>query len=165
MAQPFRDEPSGTAMKTRMTGEDRSRTIEFDVAEVSEKEAVAESSEASTAAQKGRQASPVDELKHRLSLWGESHTQPADSDEEGSEYELLLDPNLPDEYLQQPSNLGLTRTISLSSSFDEEKTNKIYNEDGIEEDSPYPEVRAAVRNYDIDVPCNTVSIPKGTDYH
>lgn len=160
MAQPFRDEPSGTAMKTRMTGEDQIRTIEFDVAEVSEKEAVVESSEASTAVSRGRQASPVDELKHRLSLWGESHTQPADSDEEGSEYELLLDPNLPEEYHQQSSNLGLTRTIRSS---DEEKTNKIYDEDDIEEDSPYPEVRAAVRNYDIDVPCNTVSIPEGTD--
>lgn len=66
-----------------------------------------------------------------------------DDDDQDSEHELLLDPNLPDEY---------------------EARRRSHAEDGFEgpepkaeeEDSPYPEVRAAVRNYDEDVPCNTV---------
>lgn len=102
----------------------------------------------------GRRMSPVDDLKHRLSLWGESNLQPEDSDEEGSEYELLLDPNLPEEYTRP--TLGLPRASLASDYTDEEKTS--INREG-EEDSPYPEVRAAVRNYDVDAPCNTVSVP------
>lgn len=93
------------------------------------------------------------DLKHRLSQWGESHLQPADSDEEGSEYELLLDPNLPEEYTRP--GLPATRVRSHSMTSDGEKVTMV-NEEG-EEDSPYPEVRAAVRNYDIEAPCNTVS--------
>lgn len=116
-------------------------------------ETAAESSSGNFDTPLGRRLSPVDDLKHRLSLWGESHTQPADSDEEGSEYELLLDPNLPEEYTR-PSVPSILSGIS-----DEEKSSKIFTEDGEEEDSPYPEVRAAVRNYDIDAPCNTVSPP------
>jgi hypothetical protein len=57
-----------------------------------------------------------------------------EDDEGGSEYEMLLDPNLPVE-----GNGGLA--------------NGKVTED---EDSPYPEVRAAVHNYDEDVPCNTI---------
>lgn len=106
----------------------------------------------------GRRMSPVDDLKHRLSLWGESNLQPDDSDEEGSEYELLLDPNLPEEYTRPA--LGLPRASLASQYSDEEKIPSI-NKEG-EEDSPYPEVRAAVHNYDIDAPCNTVS---PTDSH
>jgi hypothetical protein len=64
-----------------------------------------------------------------------------DDDEEGSEHELLLDPNLPEEEY-------------------EARRRRSHAEDGPkaadEEDSPYPEVRAAVRNYDEDLPCNTV---------
>lgn len=67
-----------------------------------------------------------------------------DDEDQGSEYELLLDPNLPEEY---------------------ETRHRAHAEDGSfegpelkaeDEDSPYPEVRAAVRNHDEDVPCNTV---------
>ncbi|KAL6869989.1 hypothetical protein ACO1O0_001324 [Amphichorda felina] len=66
-----------------------------------------------------------------------------DEEDQGSEYELLLDPNLPEEY---------------------EARHRPHPEEGPEgaepkpeeEDSPYPEVRAAVRNHDEDVPCNTV---------
>lgn len=66
-----------------------------------------------------------------------------DEEDQGSEYELLLDPNLPEEY---------------------EARHQPHPEEGSEgaepkpeeEDSPYPEVRAAVRNHDEDVPCNTV---------
>lgn len=98
----------------------------------------------------GRRMSPVDDLKHRLSLWGESNLQPDDSDEEGSEHELLLDPNLPEEYTRPA--LGDSRGSTYS---DDEKA--LDTNEGGEEDSPYPEVRAAVRNYDVDAPCNTVS--------
>lgn len=125
---------------------------EVDVAQASGREVDPGSSTFDTPS--GRQTSPVNDIKHRLSLWGESNLQPADSDEEGSEYELLLDPNLPEEY----GRSGLptaTRVTSHSTASDEEKVIAI-NEDG-EEDSPYPEVRAAVRNYDTEAPCNTVS--------
>lgn len=152
MATPYSDTPSGTVEKSRKAGDDQDWSTEVDVVEVSGKEAEAGSSSANFDTPLGRRISPVDDLKHRLSLWGESNTQPADSDEEGSEYELLLDPNLPEEYAR-PS-LPSVR----SSSSDIEKSTKIYTKDGEEEDSPYPEVRAAARNYDIDAPCNTVSL-------
>lgn len=152
MAAPYSDKPSGTASKSHK-GKDQQWNTEVDVVEVSGKETEAGSSVRKSDAPLGRRMSPVDDLKYRLSLWGESHTQPADSDEEGSEYELLLDPNLPEEYTR-PSLPSITSGTS-----DEEKTGKVYTESGEEEDSPYPEVRAAVRNYDIDAPCNTVSPP------
>ncbi|KAI0104948.1 small oligopeptide transporter [Hypoxylon sp. NC0597] len=67
--------------------------------------------------------------------------------EEGEEYEQLLDPNLPDE-----EAIELRRMDSGSlASFDDETGSKAN-----EENSPYEEVRAAVRNYDEDVPCNTI---------
>lgn len=82
-------------------------------------------------------------LKDHLSDW----RRPRDSDDErDSENEPLMDPNLPDEYeLQdrtQPED-GLLAGDVASKRLEEE-------------DSPYPEVRAAVRNYDEDLPCNTV---------
>jgi len=73
-----------------------------------------------------------------------------DDDDEGSEYELLLDPNLPEEYAHRMHTLP-----RHSSNLDDEDPLKPATPGG-EEDSPYPEVRAAVRNYDEDVPCNTV---------
>ncbi|KAK1756173.1 OPT oligopeptide transporter protein-domain-containing protein [Echria macrotheca] len=68
-----------------------------------------------------------------------------DDDDEGSEDELLMDPNLPEEYAHRHS-LRLQR-------FGDEHLVKPPSAD---EDSPYPEVRAAVHNYDQDLPCNTV---------
>lgn len=157
MAEPYRDEPSGTASKSKMAADDRDWGTEVGVSEVSGKEAEAGSSEGKFDTPLGRRLSPVDDLKHRLSLWGESHTQPADSDEEGSEYELLLDPNLPEEYTRPDVSRMPSRGSATTISIDEEKASKVYTEDGEEEDSPYPEVRAAVHNYDVDMPCNTVS--------
>lgn len=91
---------------------------------------------------------PIDDLKQRLSMWGESSSRTPYGDEydgsEGSEYELLLDPNLPEEY-----------NTALSDRSDVERSGA-EKEGTTEEDSPYPEVRAAVRNYDEDLPCNTV---------
>lgn len=158
MAEPYRDEPSGTVKTSNMAGEYQDWDSKADVVEVSGREIESSSSRANVTTPLGRRMSPVDDLKHRLSLWGESNLQPADSDEEGSEYELLLDPNLPEEY-SRPT-LPMSRVSSLSDA-DSEKAVKIDSEDGeVEEDSPYPEVRAAVHNYDVEAPCNTVSIIK-----
>ncbi|KAG8165528.1 hypothetical protein KVR01_004080 [Diaporthe batatas] len=150
MGQPYSDKPSGTASKSDMAGSDSNSSSKVDVVEVSGREAEASGSTFDTPL--GRRMSPVDDLKHRLSLWGESNLQPEDSDEEGSEYELLLDPNLPEEYTRP--TVGLPRASLASQYSDEEKIPNL-NKEG-EEDSPYPEVRAAVRNYDVDAPCNTI---------
>ncbi|KAJ2906185.1 hypothetical protein MKZ38_002610 [Zalerion maritima] len=93
----------------------------------------------------GSKSDPVEDLKQRLSTWGESSTAQYSDDEEGSEHEMLLDPNLPDDTMRR------LRTLGSEESFDDEDALK-----EAEEDSPYPEVRAAVRNYDEDLPCNTV---------
>jgi len=91
---------------------------------------------------------PVEDLKRRLSEWGESSVRmDEDEDEQGSEYELLLDPNLPEEYDTRLRALPEKTTLN-----DDEIALKREEE----EDSPYPEVRAAVRNYDEDLPCNTI---------
>lgn len=89
----------------------------------------------------------IESLKHRPSQWGESGEGNSHDDDQGSEYELLLDPNLPAEY-----ETRLHRLPTDESELDEEAAT-LKDED---EDSPYPEVRAAVRNYDEDIPCNTV---------
>jgi hypothetical protein len=97
----------------------------------------------------GRRLSPVEDLKARLSMWGESrHYQADDDDDQGSEYELLLDPNLPEEYDAKFGDFE-----PMPKDFDDEVAMKQTEQ---EEDSPYPEVRAAVHNYDQDMPCNTI---------
>ncbi|CAM1505395.1 Fc.00g110320.m01.CDS01 [Cosmosporella sp. VM-42] len=88
-----------------------------------------------------------DDVRHRLAHWGESGMRNDDDDEQGSEYELLLDPNLPEEYETRHKD----RHEDGSNADDEAA---LVKDD--EEDSPYPEVRAAVRNFDEDLPCNTV---------
>lgn len=132
---------------------------------------------------------PVEDLKRRLSEWGESAASMAaktlrggvsfgggrrNDEEEVEEYELLLDPNLPemdDNDRGEPmpltnrragggsSNAAAAAAGRRSSSsvapFDDEAAMK-RAEVLEEEDSPYPEVRAAVRNYDEDLPCNTI---------
>lgn len=70
-----------------------------------------------------------------------------DDDDQGSEHELLMDPNLPEEYETRHH-----RSSAEEGLLDEHERPG----HGSEEDSPYPEVRAAVRNYDEDLPCNTV---------
>ena len=96
-----------------------------------------------------RRLNPVEDLKARLSMWGESSVHHDSDSEAGSEYELLLDPNLPDELSSENKLRNLNRD---STSFDDASQLK----DADEEDSPYPEVRAAVRNFDEDLPCNTI---------
>lgn len=56
------------------------------------------------------------------------------------------DPNLPDEFVDEVAD-------ALASSDPKATINEAEH---LLEDSPYPEVRAAVRNYDEDVPANTV---------
>lgn len=148
MDRPYSDRPPGTASEPNMEGDDRDCDSKVDVVQASGRE-VEPGPSTFDAPSVSRTSN---DLKHRLSQWGESHLQPADSDEEGSEYELLLDPNLPEEYTRP--GLPADRARSHSTTSDEEKVMMV-NEEG-EEDSPYPEVRAAVRNYDIEAPCNTV---------
>lgn len=71
------------------------------------------------------------------SNWGSPGSRNDAADDE-PEHERLLDPADPDDF--ELDDLG-------------EPGKATKDADG--EDSPYPEVRAAVRNYDEDVPCNT----------
>ncbi|KAI6783852.1 Sexual differentiation process protein-like protein [Emericellopsis cladophorae] len=69
-------------------------------------------------------------------------------EDEGSEDELLLDPNLPDD----PRERRRSHAEEAFVAGGEDADGKAHEA----EDSPYPEVRAAVRNYDEDLPCNTL---------
>ncbi|KAH7170320.1 OPT oligopeptide transporter protein-domain-containing protein [Dactylonectria macrodidyma] len=90
-----------------------------------------------------------EDMRRRVAQWGESGARNDDDDDQGSEYELLMDPNLPEEYETRQDRLDRD-----DSNVDDEVG---LIKDGEEaEDSPYPEVRAAVRNHDEDLPCNTV---------
>ena len=80
----------------------------------------------------------IEGLKEHLFEWRHSDD---DSGDDASEHELLMDPGMPDDELGE----------------DIEMTNGGARKKKIEEDdSPYPEVRAAVKNYDEELPCNTV---------
>src|SRR3569833_2940780 len=87
--------------------------------------------------------SPVEDLKRRLSMWGESASDALHYDnevEEGSEYELLLDPNLPEVVhpdLPEAVNPGFRFSDTYS-------------------DDVALKQRASSDGYDDDVPCNTV---------
>lgn len=79
----------------------------------------------------------IEGLKEHMFQWNEN----ADSDEDdASEHELLMDQDFADGEDGEAIEMG-TRGARKRQE---------------EEDSPYAEVRAAVRNYDEDVPCNTV---------
>lgn len=96
--------------------------------------------------------SPAENVKHRLHEWVATGARNDDEDDQGEEYELLRDPNLPREYetRRKSSEDSGDETALIKDDDDDEE------EDEEEEDSPYPEVRAAVRNFDEDLPCNTV---------
>ncbi|KAK3302024.1 OPT oligopeptide transporter protein-domain-containing protein [Chaetomium strumarium] len=124
--------------------------------------------------------SPLSHLKARLSLFGPGHDDhehrpdDAHSDSGGSEYELLLDPNLPADYSQRhqalprhslsivdPDHDGAPDKPRSTSSLDSDQAPLVA--DGADdeqeeiEDSPYPEVRAAVAPFDDpSLPCNTL---------
>ncbi|KAJ8114126.1 hypothetical protein ONZ43_g4976 [Nemania bipapillata] len=84
---------------------------------------------------------------HELSDWEEPSTHNNADYEEGEEHERLLDPNFPDEDDIELHHIEPGRAAS----FDSEAAAKAN-----EEDSPYEEVRAAVRNFDEDLPCSTI---------
>ncbi|KAI1821360.1 OPT oligopeptide transporter protein-domain-containing protein [Xylaria intraflava] len=84
---------------------------------------------------------------HELSNLGQPGTYNNADDEEPEEHERLLDPNFPDE-----DDIELNRIdVGSNASLDGEAAGKAN-----EEDSPYEEVRAAVRNFDEDLPCSTI---------
>ncbi|KAL1845935.1 hypothetical protein VTK73DRAFT_391 [Phialemonium thermophilum] len=110
---------------------------------------------------------PVEDLKARLSMWGESRhyrsggddEEDEEEEEEGSEYELLLDPNLPDHESRLRSFDHESQNFAGESALKRQQGGDGDGGDGDGdegENSPYPEVRAAVHNYDEDVPCNTI---------
>ncbi|KAJ4860373.1 OPT oligopeptide transporter protein domain-containing protein [Trichoderma breve] len=91
----------------------------------------------------------MENLRENISKWPDSGARnDADDDDQGSEYELLMDPNLPEDHESR-------RHAHHEDGLSDDGSKKAEDEDD-EENSPYPEVRAAVHNYDEDVPCNTV---------
>ncbi|KAH6610737.1 hypothetical protein Trco_000757 [Trichoderma cornu-damae] len=88
-------------------------------------------------------------LRETISQWPDSGARnDSGDDDEGSEYELLMDPNLPE-------GRGSRRRAQPEEALSDDESKKAEEEEE-EENSPYPEVRAAVCNFDEDVPCNTV---------
>jgi len=69
----------------------------------------------------------------------------------GEEHELLLDLNLPAH--QEEAHISHDG-IDGESTSDGDSSHPRTDEET--EDSPYPEVRAAARNFDEDLPCNTI---------
>ncbi|KAI0816343.1 OPT oligopeptide transporter protein-domain-containing protein [Xylaria sp. FL0064] len=93
----------------------------------------------------GRISDDDHDESHELSDWVRPSTGDKAEDEEAEEHERLLDPNFPDDIELDELNEG------RATSFDSEVAAKAN-----EEDSPYEEVRAAVRNFDEDLPCSTI---------
>lgn len=90
-----------------------------------------------------RRVSAEDDSEAGPSQWDDDAVRNSDEDDI-SEHERLLDP------LGGPDILGRASTEDI------ELKPLGSDSEAEEEDSPYPEVRAAVRNYDQDLPCNTV---------
>ncbi|KAI0971661.1 OPT oligopeptide transporter protein-domain-containing protein [Xylaria arbuscula] len=113
---------------------------------------LAREDEEATIHKRNRRISKDDEDEsHELSDWVRPNTGNIAEDEEGEEHERLLDPNLPDD---DDDDLDIELhhlDPGRATSFDSEVAAKAN-----EEDSPYEEVRAAVRNFDEDLPCNTI---------
>ncbi|KAJ5054400.1 uncharacterized protein L3040_000674 [Drepanopeziza brunnea f. sp. 'multigermtubi'] len=135
MASEYNGKSSGTtAPKIRKyydeIGDEKDWEVKFDDLEIGTQEA---DSRVSTSGNDARRLDPVTDLKHRLSMW---------------------DPNLPvdDHTEQMPKVVRQSKFLETSLIDDVE----VFTEKEEEEDSPYPEVRAAVHNYDEDLPCNTI---------
>lgn len=90
-----------------------------------------------------RKSDPLTDLKARLSTWPTEDSWGKCSVLMDVIALIHLDPNFPEDKRE-------SQILDDNSSFDDED---IKNP---EEDSPYPEVRAAVHNYDEDVPANTI---------
>ncbi|KAI0851754.1 small oligopeptide transporter [Daldinia vernicosa] len=138
--------PSGTANRERMEEDDHVSEYGSDLDETSGevRHRARKSEEHSSRAPKN---SAANSLKRQIPEWSESSDRNDNNYEEDEEYDHLLDPNFPDE-----ETIELHRMDSGSlASFDDETASRAG-----EENSPYEEVRAAVRNYDEDLPCNTL---------
>jgi hypothetical protein len=96
-----------------------------------------------TAVSRFEKTHPVTDLKNRLSSWGQSRPVNGQGTADLSD-PTWADPNLP---IDKRESSFLDR-----SSLDGDDVFSIKEV----EDSPYPEVRAAVHNYDEDVPANTI---------
>ncbi|KAK8020304.1 small oligopeptide transporter [Apiospora arundinis] len=131
------------------SGTSAGRKYRDEAARDSHDDEMAESSGRSTAGATSRFEDPSDKLKQQLSDWGDATAHNSDPYEEGEEYEMLLDPNLPDE----DDTASRRATSQDSAGLDDDEAHLKGDEE--QEDSPYPEVRAAVHNYDEDLPCNT----------
>ena len=95
----------------------------------------------SSAAPATPRVDPDDDSKAGLPEWGDA-ARLSDDDDDDSEHGRLLDP------LGGPGEEDIElKPLGSDGGTDEEEG---------EEDSPYPEVRAAVRNYDQELPCNTI---------
>lgn len=100
---------------------------------------------AASATRSNRGIDARDDLKIGPSEWGDAvPSNDDDGDDDVSEHERLLDP------------LGDSPIPGRASTDDIELKPLGSDSEPEEEDSPYPEVRAAVRNYDQDLPSNTV---------
>ncbi|KAK8090015.1 Sexual differentiation process protein isp4 [Apiospora hydei] len=132
------------------SGTSAGRKYRDEAARDSDDNGAAESSGRDAAGATSRFEDPNDKLKQQLSDWGDATAHTSEPYEEGEEYEMLLDPNLPGD--DEGPSRGATSQDSIDLDDDE-----AHLKGGAEqEDSPYPEVRAAVHNYDEDLPCNTV---------
>ncbi|KAL7900990.1 small oligopeptide transporter [Trichoderma sp. SZMC 28014] len=91
----------------------------------------------------------MENLRETISEWPDSGARnDADDDDQGSEYELLMDPNLPEGHESR-------RRSQADDGLSDDGSKRGDGQDE-EENSPYPEVRAAVNNFDEEMPCNTV---------
>ncbi|KAI0522299.1 OPT family small oligopeptide transporter [Xylaria bambusicola] len=91
-------------------------------------------------------------FRRRVPAEREQRIKPSGGDEatdtsDRSESRCQFDPNLPVDEIELVD--------ASSNSGDVEKSVKV-DVNAIKDDSPYPEVRAAVRNYDVDLPANTI---------
>ena len=84
-------------------------------------------------------------------------------DDDGSEHELLLNSHQQTQAQHHPPSARRghpsesMEMVDITTDDDSTKVPVVrFDEDVEQENSPYPEVRAAVRNYDEDLPCNTV---------
>ncbi|KAK8048638.1 small oligopeptide transporter [Apiospora phragmitis] len=132
------------------SGASAGRKCRDEAARDSDDNTAAESSGRDAAGATSRFEDPNDKLKQQLSDWGDATAHHSEPYEEGEEYEMLLDPNLPHEDDTASRRAGSQDSIGL----DDDEAHLKGGEE--QEDSPYPEVRAAVHNYDEDLPCNTV---------
>lgn len=171
MARPSKSKPQGVPLRT-LPSRTQGRSSRPAPESPPDQDLGSPSSPGPSRPPPSSQQNPLAHLKARLSRFAPGTDAAAPSDS-GSDYELLLDPNLPADYSQRHQALP---RHSLSAVEDAAKTSidsdraplvpggvDDGSDDGDDEeeeeveDSPYPEVRAAVHPYDDhSLPCNTL---------